>query len=268
MGHSGEPTLEANNFDCYIARRVSDQEQESGEYTIDQLAAKSGIPSRTIRFYQAKGVLPAPRRRGRVAFYDDSHLERLKVVAELQDKGLRLRAIRDFILTPETTADSVQQWLGLGQQIDRSLADDPQILSEEELTALLENPPPGTVAMLRQAGVIAAQGQGLTPRYLVESPALLKIAARLASAGITFETTLRFYEILSKHMCRAADELVEHALKHLGKGFARSTRPEDVAEAVKFLEPDSQAGQATHLIFARELRRAIAEHLKSTPNSR
>src|SRR6185312_8149223 len=159
------------------------------------LAAKSGIPSRTIRFYQAKGVLPAPRRRGRVAFYDDSHLERLKVVAELQDKGLRLRAIRDFILTPETTADSVQQWLGLGQQIDRSLADDPQLLSEDDLQVLLESPPPGTIAMLRQAGVITAQGHGLTQKYLVESPALLKIAARLASAGITFETTLRFYEI-------------------------------------------------------------------------
>jgi DNA-binding transcriptional MerR regulator len=268
MGHSTHHWLEAYNFDCYIPPRVSEQEQASGEYTIDQLAAKSGIPSRTIRFYQAKGVLPAPRRRGRVAFYDDSHLERLKVVAELQDKGLRLRAIRDFILTPETTADSVQQWLGLGQQIDRSLADDPQLLSEDELQTLLEGPPPGTIAMLRQAGVITAQGHGLTQRYLVESPALLKIAARLASAGITFETTLRFYEILQKHMMRAADELVEHALRHLGKGFARSTRPEDVAEAVKFLEPDSQAGQATHLIFAREIRRAISEHLKTAPSGR
>ncbi|MET0389903.1 MAG: MerR family transcriptional regulator [Polyangiales bacterium] len=221
------------------------------------------MPSRTIRFYQAKGVLPAPRRHGRVAFYDDSHLERLKVVSELQDKGLRLRAIRDFILTPETNSESVQQWLGLGQQIDRSLADDPQLLTEDELNALLEHPPQGTLALLRQRGVITAQGHGLTQRYVVESPALLKIAARLVEAGISFETTLRFYDILRKHMCRAADELVEHALKHLGKGFARSTRPEDVAEAVKFLEPDAQGGHATHLIFAREIRRAIAEHLKT-----
>jgi DNA-binding transcriptional MerR regulator len=248
---------------------VSEQEPgPSGKYTIDQLAAKSGIPSRTIRFYQAKGVLPAPRRHGRVAFYDDSHLERLKIVSELQDKGLRLRAIRDFILTPETNSESVQQWLGLGQQIDRSLADDPQLLTEDELLVLLEQPPHGTLALLRQAGVITAQGHGLTQRYVVESPALLKIAARLAVAGITFETTLRFYDILRKHMCRAADELVEHALKHLGKGFARSTRPEDVAEAVQFLEPDAQGGHATHLIFAREIRRAIAEHLKVVPPQR
>lgn len=234
-----------------------------GEYTIDQLAAKSGIPSRTIRFYQAKGVLAPPKRRGRVAFYDDSHAERLKIVSDLQDRGLRLRAIRDFILTPDANADSVQQWLGIGQRIDSSLGDDPQLFSDDELEALLEKPPPGTLAMLRKLGVITPQGSGLKQRYLVESPALLKIAVRLAHAGINFETTARFYEILRRHMSRAADELVEHALKHLGKGFARSTRPEDVAEAVQFLEPDSQAGEATHLIFAREIRRAIAEHLKS-----
>ena len=248
---------------------MSDQDPEAGTaYTIDQLAAKSGIPSRTIRFYQAKGVLPPPARKGRVAFYDDSHLERLKVVSELQDKGLRLRAIRDFILTPETTSDSVQQWLGLGQQLDRSLADTPQLMTEDELLALLENPPAGTIGLLRQRGVIVAQGHGLTQRYVVESPALAKIAAQLAQAGITYDVTLRFYDILQKHMSRAADELVEHALKHLGKGFARSTRPEDVSEAIQFLEPDSHSGQATHLIFAREIRRAIAERLKTEPSER
>ena len=69
-----------------------------GEYTIDDLAVRTGVPSRTIRFYQARGVLPAPRKRGRVAYYDDSHAERLKIVGELQDKGLRLRAIRALIL--------------------------------------------------------------------------------------------------------------------------------------------------------------------------
>lgn len=244
-----------------MSEQEPESEEPSGRYTIDQLAAKSGIPSRTIRFYQAKGVLPAPERRGRVAFYDDSHLERLKVVSELQDKGLRLRAIRDFILTPDSSTESVQQWLGLGQQIDR-LADDPQLLTEDELTALLEQPPPGTFAQLRQRGVIVAQGHGLTQRYVVESPQLLKIAGRLAQAGISFEVTLRFYDILRKHMSRAADELVEHALKHLGKGFARSTRPEDVAEAVRFLEPSGGAGHATQLLFAREIRRAIAQHLK------
>jgi len=39
------------------------------EYTIDDLASVSQVPSRTIRFYQSKGVLPKPVIKGRVAFY-------------------------------------------------------------------------------------------------------------------------------------------------------------------------------------------------------
>jgi DNA-binding transcriptional MerR regulator len=235
----------------------------NAEYTIDQLAAKTGIPSRTIRFYQAKGVLPPPKRRGRVAFYDDTHAERLKIVAELQDKGLRLRAIRDFILTPDADADSVQQWLGIGQRIDHAFADEPALLSEDQLKELLEQPAPGAIALLRRHGVIKPDGRGLSARYRVESPALLKIAAHCERAGISLETTLKFHEILDKHLSRAADEVVEHALKHMGTGFGRSCKPEDVAEAVECLNPNTPGGHSTQLIFAREIRRAVAEHLKT-----
>ena len=45
--------------------------------TIDELAAPVGVPTRTIRFYQARGALMRPEIRGRVAFYGDAHVERL-----------------------------------------------------------------------------------------------------------------------------------------------------------------------------------------------
>ena len=67
------------------------------QYTIDELASESGVPSRTIRFYQSKGTLPPPKRRGRVAYYSAGHLDRLHVISELQDRGLRLDAIRDAL---------------------------------------------------------------------------------------------------------------------------------------------------------------------------
>jgi DNA-binding transcriptional MerR regulator len=242
---------------------VSESDSKPGEYTIDQLAAKTGLPSRTIRFYQAKGVLPAPKRRGRVAFYDESHAERLKMVSELQDKGLRLRAIRDFILTPDADSESVQQWLGIGERIDHTLGDAPQLMTEQELDELFGRPIAPALALLKQRNAITAQGQGLRQRYLVASPALLKIAVRLERAGISLETALRFQEILARQMQRAAQELVEHALSHLGKGFGRSARPEDVAEAVQCLEGDGPAGQATFVIFGREIQRAIAERFRT-----
>lgn len=232
----------------------------AAQYTIDQLAAKTGVPSRTIRFYQAKGVLPPPIRRGRVAFYDDTHAERLRVVSELQDKGLRLRAIRELILTPEADSDSIQQWLGLGRRMG-ILADEPVLLSEEELKELLGNAPPGTIAQLRRHGAVETEGAGLNPRYLVRSPSLLRLAVRLEEAGITIETALRFHDILEKSLRRTADELVEYALAHLGKGFGRSARPEDVGRAVETLYPNAPGGEAVGVIFAREIQRAISEHL-------
>ncbi|HEY2735169.1 MAG TPA: hypothetical protein VGI70_14330, partial [Polyangiales bacterium] len=138
-----------------------------------------------------------------------------------------------------------------------------QLMTEAELRELLSQPPAGTIALLRRHGAIKAEGQGLEQRFLVDSPALLRIAGRLEKAGIGFETTLRFHEILEKHLRRAADEVVEHALRHLGKGFGRSAEPKDNAEAVECLSPDSPGGNSTHVIFAREIQRAVSEHLKT-----
>lgn len=244
-----------------------DAPQGEYEYTIDQLAAKTGVPSRTIRFYQAKGVLAPPKRRGRVAFYDDSHATRLKLVSELQDKGLRLRAIRDLILTPDADNDTIQQWLGLGQKIGNFVADEPQLLTEDQLKELLGNPAPGTIARLRRYGGLTVEGSGLSQRYLVQSPALLKIASQLEAAGISLEIALKFHEILEKHLRRTADEVVELAIKQLGKGFGRSNRPEDVARAVECLYPTAPGGDAVRVVFAREIQRAIGEHLTHETDS-
>lgn len=239
----------------------SDAPQGEHEYTIDQLAAKTGVPSRTIRFYQAKGVLPPPQRRGRVAFYDDTHGTRLKLVSELQDKGLRLRAIRDLILTPDADNETIQQWLGLGQKIGNFGADEPQLLTEDQLRELLGNPAPGTIARLRRYGGVTVEGSGLSQRYLVDSPALLRIAGQLEAAGISLEISLKFHEILEKHLRRTADEVVEIALKQLGKGFGRSNRPGDVARAVECLSPTAPGGDAVRVVFAREIQRAVSERL-------
>ena len=65
--------------------------------TIDDLAAAAKVPTRTIRFYQARGALQRPEIRGRTAYYGPAHVERLKLIAQLQDRGLRISAIRDLV---------------------------------------------------------------------------------------------------------------------------------------------------------------------------
>lgn len=239
-----------------------DNTPRPGEYTIDELAARTGVPSRTIRFYQAKGVLAAPRKRGRVAMYNAAHAEQLKVVGELQDKGLHLRAIRDIICREDLDSDAIRSWLGVGERLGSLSKDFPVLLTADELKKQLGDPPAGLVSRLVNRGALQVQGEGVNRRYLVQSPGLLAVGRRLREAGIDIEIALTLREILERRLARAAREVVDYAVKHLGQGFGRSARPEDVVAAVEALLQNDVGGEAIRLIFAKEVERAISETLR------
>src|SRR3954471_16577467 len=162
---------------------MSTPETESVEYTIDDLASVSEVPSRTIRFYQSKGALQAPQIRGRVAFYGPAHVERLKLIGSLQDRGLSIRAIRDLLAQADKGELALNEWLGLEQQLKEPWQSDrARVLGEPELRELIGERPPGALADLLRLELIERQGDG----YLVRSPALLEVALRLEAAGVDF----------------------------------------------------------------------------------
>src|SRR5262245_62731832 len=74
---------------------------------------RSSLPTSTIRMYQTKSLLNAPRRFGRVAKYDQSHLQRLGLVQRLQDRGFSLPAIVELI-DARAKGATVADVLGLG----------------------------------------------------------------------------------------------------------------------------------------------------------
>ncbi len=63
------------------------------EMRVEQLSVRSGVPVDTVRYYQSKGLLAPPRREGRVAWYDDGHLDRLARIRTLQQRGFTLATI-------------------------------------------------------------------------------------------------------------------------------------------------------------------------------
>jgi DNA-binding transcriptional MerR regulator len=89
-------------------------QRDSGdtEYTLAELAEKSGIPGRTIRYYIARGILSEPARRGRGACYTAGHLKQLEGIRRLQDKGLTLAEIerKSAGALPATLAEPVAWW--------------------------------------------------------------------------------------------------------------------------------------------------------------
>src|SRR5215471_17740244 len=112
-------------------------EAERTEYTIDELAGVARVPSRTIRFYQSRGALMAPEIRGRVAYYGQPHVERLELIAKLQDRGLRIDAIRDLLASIDRGEVDLAEWLGVEHEVQASWSNDqPRTVSEEELYEL------------------------------------------------------------------------------------------------------------------------------------
>src|SRR5438128_11251350 len=73
---------------------------------IDELAQRAAVPTRTIRYYTQQGLLPSPTLRGRVGHYDERHVDRLRLIKELQEKRyLPLTVIRSVVRHYEAGAD-------------------------------------------------------------------------------------------------------------------------------------------------------------------
>ena len=90
-------------------------------HTIDELAHISGMPSRTIRFYNTEGMLPPPTMRGRVAYYDEEHLLVLRIIKELKEQqNLPLDTIK-HMLEIRAEHGEMQMNLALKQRLQRSL---------------------------------------------------------------------------------------------------------------------------------------------------
>jgi len=90
-------------------------------HTIDELAHTSGIPGRTIRFYNTQGMLPPPTMRGRVAYYDEEHQLVLHIIKDLKEQqNLPLETIK-HMLEIRAKYGEVQMNLALKQRLQRSL---------------------------------------------------------------------------------------------------------------------------------------------------
>jgi len=225
------------------------------EYTIDELASLARLPSRTIRFYQSRGALMAPEIRGRVAYYGPAHVERLKLIAQLQDRGLRIDAIRDLLASIDRGELDMAEWLGVEQAVQSSWSNDkPRTVGEAELYELAGTGRPGLIGDLIRTRLIERQGDV----FLVRSPALLVAAMKLEAVGIDLETAAGASATLRKHMVRAADDLVEYFVRAADKGAL------EFADAGKLFDELRPTGiEAVRVMFGREMERALRALLES-----
>ena len=73
------------------------------EFLIGELAQKTNVSVRTIRYYINQGLLTAPDSRGRYTVYDSDYVERILLIKRLKDAFLPIKEIRVMLETQTRT---------------------------------------------------------------------------------------------------------------------------------------------------------------------
>jgi DNA-binding transcriptional MerR regulator len=185
-----------------VTQPASPPSPRTEEWTVDELARLADLPVRTIREYQSRALVPPPRRRGRVGIYTRSHLQRLQLIARLQDRGYSLAGIADLLGSWRAGAD-LAEVLGLEPdqlvQIDEPGA--PATL--DQLRTALPSLIPERLDDMLATGVVEHCGPD---RYCIPSPSLLQLTVDAADAGLDADRIVALLEAI-----RAAADIVAGA---------------------------------------------------------
>jgi len=106
-----------------------------------------------VRAALASGKAVVTANKQVVAHYGPEHLARLGQIAQLQDRGLTIRAIADLLGRADRGQLELGEWLGLGERLQQPWSEDrPMTLSREALVERVGADRPGVIAALVRHG--------------------------------------------------------------------------------------------------------------------
>ena len=227
------------------------------EYRIEQLARAAGVAVDTIRFYQGKGLLDAPRREGRVTYYGDGHVERLRRIKELQQQGFTLTVIQRFLtgelepsdeaLVAAVTHPAAPQALTLAELAERSGVAEPLLMS------------------LEQAGLLVPIDGGDEPLYPADDLEAIAAGMKLIAAGVPIGALLELGKDYAGAVDRTARQAVDLFDRHVRERIQAEGGETEAAERrllATFNELLEASGTLVRHHFERTLLRAAREHIE------
>lgn len=186
------------------------------ELTIVELAARTGISVRTIRFYAGMGLIPPPAVRGRLGLYDERHVARLELVRDLQALGFTLAAIEGYLAriplerSPEELAlhrALLAPWLPEEPAtVDRAELDARagRTLADDELSRLV------TLGVIRPDSTPSdSTPSDRAQTWTLTSLDMLGYGLSLLGTEMDFAVQLASKQIIERHTSALATELVE-----------------------------------------------------------
>jgi DNA-binding transcriptional MerR regulator len=229
----------------------------NGGLRVDELARRTDVSVRNIRQYQDRGLLPAPRREGRIVLYDEDHVVRLRLIVRLLERGYTLAVIRDLL---DAWADgrALDDVLGLETVVSRPWGDDRQdSYTREELETFFGNPlTEADLNRMAQAGIVVRRGS----LYHAPRQRLLQSLATLVRAGIPAEAGIGLAARSRAHLDAVATDMVDVVMSsllpsHSPGGLPVGDRLAQVTQAVESLR--TAAEDTTHVLFGLAMHDAI-----------
>lgn len=209
-------------------------------WRVEALATEADISVDTVRYYQKLGLLHSPERRGRVAIYDATHLERLLTIRRLSDEGFSLQQIERLL---EGTDDPL---FGALQSHDRTV-------TLEQLVEL-SGFPSEIVELAADAGLIKPIPTD-NSRFDREAVTMLTAGSALLEAGLPMEELLGIAMQHAEHVERVVDEAIELFQRHL-EPDERDRRADIVADLVPLVS-DLVAGHFRQTLVDRASSRLL-----------
>ncbi len=183
------------------------------EYRVAELAQAAETSVRNVRVYQDRGLLPPPRRQGRISLYDDSHLARLRLIGRLLAKGYTFATILELFDSWNRGQDLADA-LGLREALTAPWNPERPIrLSREEVSRRFGLLSADALACAGRLGMLIEDGDD----YLITSPSLFEAGAELVAAGVPLDVVLELSADLQKDLNAVARRFIDVMLTHLAE---------------------------------------------------
>lgn len=233
---------------------------------VEELARRGETSVDTIRFYQRQGILSPPQREGRLAWYGPEHVERLRRVRELRQRGFTLAIIRRFLAGQLDIADEP---LVAAVAKARSHPLPGELLGAEEVSRRTGVPRQLLEAVARE-GLLSRRHLEGELRFTPDEVEGVRCGLSLLGAGLPLPALLeaaRHHDAAVRQLATSAVELFDaHVRKPLlCAGVSDAERARRLVEAFRIVLPAASELAAQH--FRRVLLEAAQAHLESVGGS-
>ncbi|HEY1971398.1 MAG TPA: MerR family transcriptional regulator [Pseudonocardia sp.] len=230
------------------------------EYRIDELARIAGTTSRNVRAYQERGLLPPPRKEGRVGVYTETHLARLRLITSLHDRGYTSAQIVELISGWEQ-GRNLGEVLGLEEALNSPWTDEiPIYLPTEQARAFLlaAERDDSLFDRIVRLGLLKPEGE----QCLVPSPQLLSTVMELVGRGFKLTDLIGLHERIAPAIDDIARRMVEAGAARLIEEHGEAWLPRDreVGEVTVLLQRLRQlAMSSVQGLLAHAMERHVAD---------